>query len=105
MFHELRTYRCRPGKVADELRRMKHAAKTLFPRHGMKALGYWTVLVGPCDHDLYYILEWESLEERTAKWKAFLADPEWVDLFAASEKNGPLLASISNVFLKPIEIK
>lgn len=102
MFHELRTYHCQPGKLRAERDRMEAAALKFFPRHGIRSLGYWTVLVGESDHDIHYILEWESMSERDAKWKAFASDPEWMSLFAESERNGPLLTSITNVFLKPL---
>ena len=102
MFHELRIYHCQPGKLKTELDRMREAARKLFPQHGIKAVGYWTVMVGPSDHDIYYMLEWVSLEERSAKWKAFGADPKWIELFKESEQNGTLLTSITNIFLKPL---
>jgi glutathione S-transferase len=42
---------------------------------------------------LTYFLAWESLAEREAKWNAFFVDPEWLAVRAATEKDGPIVAS------------
>ena len=53
------------------------------------------------NQDLYYLLKWETLEERTQKFAAFQADPEWISARAETEKNGPIVASITNTILQP----
>ena len=103
MFHELRIYHCQPGKLKAELTRLEEAARIFFPRFGIKAIGYWSVMVGDNNHDLYYILEWQSLEERNEKWAAFASDPEWIRVRDLSEANGTLLTSITNLLLKPLD--
>ena len=50
---------------------------------------------------LDYLLAWESLAEREAKWNKFVNDPEWVSKRAESEQDGPIIASIKNMFLQP----
>lgn len=50
---------------------------------------------------LHYVLTWESLAEREAKWGAFIADPVWQAVFDESEKDGPLVATIKNQILRP----
>jgi hypothetical protein len=47
------------------------------------------------------LLEWNSLAERETKWAAFQSDPEWMQKRAESEKDGPILTSISNLILQP----
>jgi hypothetical protein len=47
------------------------------------------------------MLKWETLEERTQKFGAFGADPEWISARAETEKNGPIVASITNMILQP----
>ena len=42
-----------------------------------------------------------DLAEREAKWNAFVVDPEWLAVRAATEKDGPIVASIANSFLEP----
>ena len=58
-------------------------------------------MVGDSNHDLYYILEWDSLAERESRWNAFAADPEWLAAKAATERDGPLISHLSNLFLAP----
>jgi hypothetical protein len=56
--------------------------------------------VGPTD-GLTYLLAWESFAEREEKWTAFRADPELIEVFAESEKNGPLVFNVENQLLQP----
>jgi hypothetical protein len=101
MMHELRIYHCVPGKLPELHRRFEHATLKLFAKHGIRAVGFWTVLVGGSNQDLYYLLEWKDMAEREQRWNAFAADPEWHAKRAESEKNGPLLASTESCFLAP----
>ena len=39
--------------------------------------------------------------EREAKWNKFVSDPEWLAKRAESERDGPIVASIKNMFLQP----
>ena len=57
--------------------------------------------IGDSNQDLYYLLEWESLAERDQKWAAFQADPEWIARRAETEKDGPIVSTISNLILTP----
>ena len=101
MLHELRIYRCVPGRLPDLHKRFESATLKLWEKHGIRPLGFWTVLVGEGNHDLYYLLEWASLAEREQKWSAFGADPEWLAKRAESERSGPILANITSSFLAP----
>jgi hypothetical protein len=47
------------------------------------------------------MLGWESLAEREQKWNAFQADPAWHTARDDSEKNGPLIANINSLILRP----
>ena len=101
MIHELRVYHCAPGKLPDVLKRFETITLGLFAKHGIGQAGFWTVLVGDSNQDLYYLLAWESLAEREAKWSSFQVDPEWISKRAETERNGPLVTSITNAFLQP----
>lgn len=101
MIHELRVYHAAPGKLPELLNRFDTITLKIWERFGIRQAGFWTVLVGDNNHDLYYLLEWESLAEREEKWNAFMVDPEWLEKRAATEANGPLLTSLSNSFLQP----
>jgi hypothetical protein len=58
-------------------------------------------MVGESNHELTYLVAWESLAERETKWAAFLADPVWHAARDASEKDGQIVASVSNQILAP----
>jgi len=101
MIHELRVFHCVPGRLPALLRRFENDTLRLFEKHGIKQLGFWTVEIGESNNDLFLILQWESLTEREQKFRAFLKDPEWLDVWRKSEEDGPLEATITNTILVP----
>ncbi len=101
MIHELRIYHCVPGRLPALLRRFETITLGIWARHGIRQAGFWTVGIGGSNQDLYYLLEWESLAEREAKWNAFAADPEWLAKRAETEADGPIVASLENMILTP----
>jgi hypothetical protein len=101
MIHELRIYHCITGRLPALLKRFETVTLDLWARHGIRQAGFWTVAVGPSNQDLYYLVAWESLAEREAKWAAFQADPEWIAKRAESEADGPIVERISNLILTP----
>ena len=101
MIHEMRIYHCVPGKLPALLDRFETVTLKIWERHGIRQAGFWTVLVGDSNQDLYYLLAWESLADREQKWNAFQVDPEWLAARAETEKDGAIVASITNSFLQP----
>ena len=101
MMYELRIYHCVPGKLPALNKRFETMTLKLFEKHGIRPVGFWTVLVGASNQDLYYLLEWKDMAEREQRFNAFTTDPEWIAKRAESEKDGPLLASIESSFLAP----
>ena len=101
MIYEQRVYRCVPGKLPALLNRFETITLKLFEKHGIKQAGFFTTLIGESHQELTYYLAWESLADREKKWNAFMADPEWINARAASEKDGPILANAVNQILQP----
>ena len=101
MIHELRIYHCAPGRLAALNNRFETITLKIWEKHGIRQAGFWTVLIGENNHDLYYLLEWADLAEREQRWNAFQSDPEWIAARAETEKDGPLLNHISNYILTP----
>ncbi|MGH6979715.1 MAG: NIPSNAP family protein [Stellaceae bacterium] len=101
MIYELRVYRCVPGRLPALLKRFENNTLRIWDRLGIKQAGFWTQMVGDANGDLYYLLQWESLAERERKWDAFIADKEWIEKRAESERDGPIVANVANSFLKP----
>ena len=101
MIYELRIYRCLPGRLPALLKRFESTTLELWKKHGIRQAGFWTVLVGESNQDLYYLLQWDSMAEREKIWNGFMSDPAWIAKRAESEKDGPIVAQITNSFLQP----
>jgi hypothetical protein len=99
--YELRVYHAYEGKLDDLLARFRNHTITIFNRHGMESVAYWTPTDDPLKgKTLVYILRHPSREAATANWAAFRADPEWKQVSVASEANGKLVESTESTFLK-----
>lgn len=101
MIYELRVYRCLPGRMPALLRRFEAATLRIWEKHGIHQAGFWTTLIGESNNDLTYLLAWDSLADREARWNAFIADPEWIAARNDSEKDGPIVANITSSLLQP----
>jgi hypothetical protein len=101
MFYESRTYTCMPGKLPIVLNRFKTVTLALFEKHGIRAVTpIFTVGVGEDNLQIKYILEWDSHDQRDKAWTAFRSDPDWQKALADSEKDGPVVAKMSNELLQ-----
>src|SRR5262249_51617872 len=101
MLYELRVYHCMPGRLPDLVKRFDTITLKLWEKHGIRQAGFWTVVVGDSNQDLYYLLQWESLAEREKKWGTFMTAPTCLSARAETEKNGPIVASVANTILQP----
>ena len=101
MIYELRVYRPLPGRMPNLLARFNDHTLRIWERLGIRQVGFWTTLVGESAFELTYMIAWESLADREAKWTAFQSDSEWIRVRSESEKDGPINANISNQLLAP----
>lgn len=101
MIHEMRLYRCLPGRLPALLKRFETVTLGLWQRHGIRQAGFWTTIIGESNQELTYMLAWESLAERETKWAAFQSDPEWIAKRAETEKDGQIVANIVSQLLQP----
>ena len=101
MIYELRIYHCVPGRLPAVMKRFETITLKIWERHGIRQAGFWTTLVGSSNQSLTYLLAWESMAERETLWSIFVADAEWIEVAAESERDGPLVQSISNQLLQP----
>jgi hypothetical protein len=98
---ELREYEAMAGKTAALVQRFGGFTVGCFQKHGFRQVGYWTPVMGGHNHQLVYILAWESYEERARRFQEFVADPDRQRVFAESDKNGPLVERIAPVMMRP----
>ncbi len=101
MIYEYRVYTCLPGRLPALLKRFETATIKIWEKHGIKPAGFWTVLIGDGNHDLHYLIAWESLADREKKWATFQADPAWIAARAESERDGPILSNVNSMLLTP----
>ena len=99
MIYELRLYETVPGKLPALNDRFAKHTVGLFKKHGVRMLGFWTDEIGGSNL-LSYIVSFESSADREATWKSFRADPEWIEVRAETEKDGPLLAKVRNTIMQ-----
>jgi hypothetical protein len=98
---ELREYQAMPGKHANIVERFGGFTCGAFKKHGFRQVGYWVNRIGGNDHQLVYMLAWESLNERVSKFDTFAKDPDRARVFAESEKNGPIVEQVTVTILRP----
>ena len=103
MLYELRIYDCCPGRLPALHERFRKHTLGFFKKYGIKPVGFWTNMVGPSNQQLIYLVEWESLAHREQAWGKFVADPEWQAVLAESEKDGRIVANVSNAILQPTD--
>ena len=101
---ELRTYTTHPGKLDDLHKRFSEHTIGLFERHGMTNVGYFTPQDSPeADNTLVYLLAHDSRESAAESWQAFIADPEWQEVYSESRADGPIVEKLESVFLNPTD--
>jgi len=101
MLYELRVYQPLPGRMAKLQNRFRDQLLSIWERHGIRPVGFWTTLLGESSNELTYILAWDSLADRELKWTAFQEDPAWHRVRDESERDGPIVATISSQILTP----
>jgi hypothetical protein len=103
MIIEMRIYHCLPTRLPALHARFTETSLAFFDKYGIKPVGFWTTLIGPSNHSLTYLLQWEDLAERERKWNAFQADKEWIARRTASEAEKPIVERIESVILTPTD--
>ena len=103
MIYELRIYRANPGRMAALQARFRDHTCRLFEKHGMTNVGYWTTAIGGRNDELWYILGYEDLAARQKAWDSFRQDPEWLEIFAETEKDGATVHHLTTRILAPTD--
>ena len=96
---EIRTYTTEEGKLDALLARFRDHTTTLFKKHGMTNIGYWTPADAPLSRNtLIYILAHPSREAAKKNWEEFRDDPEWKKVRDESEAKGKIVSKVESVF-------
>jgi hypothetical protein len=100
---ELRTYHCFPDRLPNLITRFKDHTTRIFEKHNMQNVAYFaTDEPSGKQPDLVYLLAHKSQDAGTQSWAAFRADPQWISVKEASEKDGKIVEKVESVFLKPL---
>ena len=98
MIYELRTYRIPEGRMPDILNRFETTTFTIFERHGIEVVGFWTKRDV---NELVYICKFETENAMQDAWDAFRADPEWIAAREKTEANGAIVNEVISEVLAP----
>ncbi len=98
---ELRVYTANEGKLEALTARFRDYTTTIFKKHHMEVIAYWTPQKDdPKSKDTFiYILAHPSREAATKNWQEFRIDPEWMKVQTESEKDGPLVKKVDSTFM------
>jgi hypothetical protein len=101
MLYELRKYEVMPGRMPALLDRFATFTTLKWKEYDVRLTGFWTPDIGGHNHQLIYILAWNSLEERFKNFGAWQASPERAKKWAETEANGPLVRRVDNSLHEP----
>ena len=101
---ELRTYTANAGKFDAMKARFREHILPLFKKHNLTVVGFWTPADPPLsENTLIYILAHDSREAAKKNWAAFSADPVRKQVWADTEKDGPINMKVESVYLNPTD--
>ena len=94
-YYELRFYTVTSNKMDGVLERFRDTVEPLRQKHGIKTVGYWSA-PGTTNGGMFaYLIAAASREELQQREKAFGADPEFQQDYAASnQKHGKTVDKI-----------
>jgi hypothetical protein len=100
---ELRRYAAHSERAsATKIQMFNEAEIAIFARLGMHAVFYGQAIAGADQPNLTYLLAFDDMRDRDARWGSFGSDPEFRALAARPEyTDAAIVSSISNVFLRP----
>ena len=101
MLYELRTYYTPEGKLDALNARFRNHTLTLFEKHGMKNIMYWTPVDKP--NTLIYVIAHKDKAAADASWKAFRDDPEWQKVAEETQRDGKLVEKVESVYMTPTD--
>jgi hypothetical protein len=100
MIYELRIYDIVPGKLPAINERFANISLGYFEKYGMKVVGFWTDEIGTSNR-LTYMLAFDDMAHRDRAWAGFRADAGRAKAFAETEKDGAIVARVTNTIMRP----
>lgn len=100
MLLDVRTYRVKPGMMAEHLALYEKYGKAPQSKHLGQPLAYMTTETGD-PNEYVHIWIYENAGDRETKRAAMWADPDWLDYTRKSRELGALIEQ-SNKLMKPV---
>jgi hypothetical protein len=97
-YFEMRTYTCPEGKRPDLIRRFQDHTLKLFKKNGIESIAYF-LPVDESNYTLTFIIAYPDQASRDRMFNQFFESPEWQKVYKESEKNGPLVSNVQQVFM------
>jgi hypothetical protein len=99
---ELRRYESHGIKAAKKKIEMfnKGGEIKIFLKTGFQPVFYGETLIGPRMPNLTYMLAFDDLADRDAKWRVFGGDPDWKELRSKPEYKDTV-SNITDIILRP----
>jgi len=95
VIYELREYTVVPGRLPALIRRFNEHGLKGMSKHGMEVVFISLTEFGTNTlNEIVYVLRFDSYDDLERKWKAFFADPEWIEAKRVSQVDGPIVASL-----------
>ena len=100
---ELRRYAAHSERAsATKIQMFNEAEIAIFARLGMHAVFYGQAIAGADQPNLTYLLAFDDMRDRDARWGTFGSDPEFRALASRPEyTDAAIVSSISTMFLRP----
>lgn len=94
-----------PGKLEALRARFRDHTFGIFARLGLELVAFFEEAPeeNRDEHLLIYLLAFADRDHAERAWAAFRADPEWLDVKAETERDGPLTTQIDSLYLHPTE--
>ena len=105
-FFELRIYTTLPGKRDALAARFGDYTTGIYERHGIRNVGYWLATSGDnADRTFVYMRGYPSRQARDERLSEAHADPEFLEVVTATERNPDtrLIESVQSLDLVPTE--
>ena len=100
MIYELREYVAADGATDKLHARFADHTLDLFAKHDMAVTGFWRDAENP--GTVVYVLRFPDEQTRNDAWAAFQSDPEWKEVKAASEADGPIVTEMTSRLLTDV---
>lgn len=98
--YQLHFVQAAPGKLDALHARYRDHQIRLANKHGIESVGFFTPAGENPDGLIFSVVRFHEYEKSLSGWSEFVSDPEWKDVVAETEKDGPLIANMGRKYLR-----